>query len=931
MLAVLLLCLCASAQIPSGCLDGTVRDKVTSAPIENVDAALQDSDGRDLLQSKSNASGEILFLGLPAGRYSLRLQKQGFPTYRIGSIRIQDGSVSLVAIEMERNKTAAPASVMVAWSGEPSDPWDSDQGSRFERSSVDSLPSPRNIWALLQNQDLSSVTNHIDEGGIQTGILPLVGVNGGTWTQNGYRWDGLNITDPYSPGKPLAYPEYGSLQEFRVSRTSHSAEIPASGAEFQMASRSGGRKLHGEAEAYYLGNPLQSSNLDSRLEGFGYQTTPHFKQFPEGEFSLGGALPRLKDGSFFASLGIQHVSTVIPDFNGTPVTAVYSGLLRLDSRLRPRDQLSMLISGQIVRNSNLGAAPGIDPSSTLHGNDRYELIQGHWNHWHSNSLVWDLNFGFSHGSPTDTLQAGITKPNYTQLFTGEMTGAAPVESDSALSRFSLLGQAQAYRGGSRWNHQLAFGFDFEESLATEERRVYEGLNLFLYPGTEPSEVVEFNSPSHAKQRLRELSFYAEDRLQIFGRLFVRMGVNLDLSKASLPSQASGSGPFAPMRNFRGADSVVSWTTLSPRLGLAIPLGRRRETRFTAGYSRYYHLLPGAYADYANPTALGGSVFQWNDINHDGIFQPGEEGTLLKVFGGPFSTVDPNLKRPFTDEYELGLDHDFGRNLRAGLRLLQRDTRRLVHTVNTGVPFASYAPVKILDVGDDNIAGTSDDQILTVYNQDPGTLGQDHYLLTNPSGLNATYKGLEATLAGRPFERGSFSVSFTAYRSEGDGNPGNSEFENDYGVIGSLFDNPNTLINARGRVFFDRAYVGKIAVHYQAPWEFKLGTVICYFDGLPFGRMLIIPDLNQGPFFVMATPRGEPGGVRTEYNLNFDQRISRDFRVGSARMSVLLDVFNLLNSNQNLREFAISGPLFRQRRPTEVQNPRAFRLGLKLSF
>ncbi len=929
-----LLCLCSSAgaQIGRGWIKGEIRDKTHSAAIEGAETVLEDSDGRDVLAAKTDSSGAFLFFGLPAGRYALKVRKEGFLAYRINSIRVQDGSVSTVWVQMESNKFGSPATVVLAWPDEPSDPWRSDVGGRFSRTQMDSLPSARNIWILLQNQAPTGVTNHLDEGGIQTGILPLVATHGGTWTQNGYRWDGLNITDPFSPGKPLAYPGCENLQEFRVSGASHSAAISAPAAELQLSSRRGGRTLRGEAEAYYLGDPLQSSNLDSRLRGFGFQTTPHFKQFPEGAFSLGGSLPRLRDSSFFTSLGIQHVSRVLPDFAAQPTTDVYSGLLRLDSRLRPQDQLTVLVSGQIVRNSNLGAAAGIDPASTLHGNDRYELVQGHWSHRHSDSQIWDLSVGFSHASPTDTLQAGITKPSYARLFTGELTGAAPVESDSALSRFSLLGQGQAFLGASGlWRHQLAFGFDLEESLATEEQRVYQGLNLFLFPGNSPSEVAEFNSPSHAKQRLRELTAYAEDRMQIAG-LFIRLGLNLDSSDAFLPHQVSGAGAFAPVRDFPGANSVVSWTTLSPRIGLSLPLARiLGNTRLTAGYSRYYHILPAAYANYANPTALGGQVFQWNDSNQDGAFQPGERGILLRTFGGPYSTVDPNLKRPFTSEYRVGLEHAFGRGLRASASLLRLDTRRLVHTVNVGVPFTAYTPVQVFDPGDDNIPETSDDQILTVYNQNPGTLGQDRYLLTNPAGLNATYKGLEATLAARPFERGFFSVSFTAYKSEGDGNPGNSEFENDPTMIGSLFDNPNTLINARGRLFFDRAYMGKIATYYQAPLGFRLGSIVSYFDGLPFGRKLIIQGLNQGPFFVMATPRGEPGGFRTQYYLNFDQRIAREFGLGRVRISVLLDVFNLLNLNQNLREYDISGPLFVRRLPTELQNPRAFRLGVKLRF
>jgi hypothetical protein len=182
-----------------------------------------------------------------------------------------------------------------------------------------------------------------------------------------------------------------------------------------------------------------------------------------------------------------------------------------------------------------------------------------------------------------------------------------------------------------------------------------------------------------------------------------------------------------------------------------------------------------------------------------------------------------------------------------------------------------------------------------------------------------YRGIESAVIGNLEGHGFLSISFSAYKSEGDGNPGNSALENDPGVPGSLFENPNASINSRGRLYFDRAYVGKIAVYYAAPFGLRFGSVISYFDGLPFGRELIIPDFHQGPFFVMATPRGEPGGFRTQYNMNFDQRIAREFQLGRFRVMGIADVFNfnLLNSNKNLQESILSGRLFGQRLPLDV--------------
>jgi hypothetical protein len=82
---------------------------------------------------------------------------------------------------------------------------------------------------------------------------------------------------------------------------------------------------------------------------------------------------------------------------------------------------------------------------------------------------------------------------------------------------------------------------------------------------------------------------------------------------------------------------------------------------------------------------------------------------------------------------------------------------------------------------------------------------------------------------------------------------------------------------------------------------------------------------------MATPRGQPGGLRTQFNVIFDQRIGRDFELGRSKLSFLIDIFNVLNLNNSLREFDISGPLFPQRRPLDVQNPRVVRLGIRWNF
>jgi len=58
--------------------------------------------------------------------------------------------------------------------------------------------------------------------------------------------------------------------------------------------------------------------------------------------------------------------------------------------------------------------------------------------------------------------------------------------------------------------------------------------------------------------------------------------------------------------------------------------------------------------------------------------------------------------------------------------------------------------------------------------------------------------------------------------------------------------------------------------------------------------LFVNGFEQGPFFVRATPRGDFGAFRTQFNSTLDLRVARAFGGKWSRASVALDVFNLLN-------------------------------------
>src|SRR6202007_2402581 len=122
-----------------------------------------------------------------------------------------------------------------------------------------------------------------------------------------------------------------------------------------------------------------------------------------------------------------------------------------------------------------------------------------------------------------------------------------------------------------------------------------------------------------------------------------------------------------------------------------------------------------------------------------------------------------------------------------------------------------------------------------------------------------------------------------------------------GVVGALYVDPNTLVNASGRGVMDRAYLGKLWGKYHVPWGgIELSAIVDYLDGLVFARQLLVRGLAQGPFVIDATSRGTQlfnplSGNRAEGVVNANLRFARQFRLPAGTLGAALDIMNVANS------------------------------------
>ncbi|HZE73001.1 MAG TPA: carboxypeptidase regulatory-like domain-containing protein [Pyrinomonadaceae bacterium] len=916
-IAIGMFCSGAFAQPQTGTLVGFVRDPQHHV-ITGVDVQLSRVDvSQPVSHTITDSKGRFKFLGLPAGVYALELtvagwQGQHFSHLTIDAARTVDVNIVLRPAPPAPNKQIQSRQLLDR---------DVVVARRFGKVSMHELPTARRIWSLVENQETSTVTDRFDTGGLDTGRFELFGARGVSWTENQYMLNGFDITDPYLPGLLLTDPDFDALADVTVVRSAKPAWYSGSGVNLILTAPETPADLHGAVRVFFSNHALQADNLDARLVQLGFPGPERLQHLVDASGQLSGRLPMRKAAwPFFISVSTQQLSKTLGGF-ASPIDAhVYHWLTQLTPYRHGSKELSLLYAGQHVFNSSEGADPRNAPSATRRGNDNFHQFQTHWSSLPGTSSSLELGFGVAHAILSSGIQPGALTTSTIDLPQLTMTGAAPFSFAGTRTRYQANAQLQVVHNGPFGSHNAVFGTAFDRSNIKNRWNALGGIEQILVEGV-GAEVVRWNTPTQARQHVRDFAVFAQDAWRPAEWLAIAAGVRLENST----SQGSA------------ASNRINWTTIEPRAGFVIRLPVTGSV-LRGGFARYGHSLQGRYLDFGNAFALGGQVLQWQDANDDRQAQPSEIDRLLRVFGGPYSTVAQNLRRPLADEITVEVTKQFRGRFVTHVRFFRRDDRHLVGIVNAGVPFLSYVPSLVIDPGNDGIVGTADDQSLTLSNRKPSALGKDFFLLTNPPGYRGSDKGFEIEmlkLFARHWEAaGSFTAMHTSYPT----NPGNGVFQNDPGFIitdQSVFAasnaDPNTLLFATGRTYFDRGFTGNLSAYYEAPYDVRLGVVARYYDGLVFGRLLFVNGFEQGPFFVRATPRGDFGAFRTQFNSTLDLRVARTFDIKRSKLSVALDVFNILNFNKNTLESDLTSPNFAKRIPLAIQAPRILRLGLGWEF
>ena len=925
------------AQMGTGTVAGTLRD--TEAPLQGATVVVS-SDLGFQATAKTDARGAFL-LTLPYGRYELKVQNgrtaPSWISITIEPLQNQDLRLMVTAsgnLQIE-SQTSANAGI---WAASPNAGY----------------PTAHTFAGLMLDREPATDAQPLNYSGLGDNRLAWQSQGGSSWTGTEFKLLGMDATDSFQPGQPAILPDVDFLDQIVARSGFAQTTSTAYGSETGFFPSQPAAAWHGAFSSSDTGAALASSNLPPPADRGAVQQNEQFRWLTRDSAEAGGSLAKWAD--LFISLAGQGSSQTVPI--AAPGNNLGSRMLFGEMRLRmqagPHDQFDLLYSGSRDNLSNWGMPAGLEvlaaqrmaPSfvspygfQNLSEADQFTFLQAGWSHIASDAygvVQARYQYSITHLETTPINPAiGGSPQSSIDLLGINATGVAPLANDAAQTRqqANVFWQPSAFRA-LKARHQIVAGFGFETSSPINRFSTPSDMNLITAAGA-PAFVEEFNTPSASRSIIRASTLTFADRITLGNSFSLDLGAVADFSRGSLPAQTSPAGSFAPARAFAAQPDLISWSNISPRAGFAwlVPHGGGLVLRAT--YFRVYVPLAGRDLDFGNPNSLGGSEYQWIDRNGDGLFEPGELGPIVQRFGGPYSSIAPSLDRPYADEFDLGAQIQPLRALDLSISFFRRDDKHRLAAVDTGVPPSDFSPVTILDPGSDGIPGTFDDQTLTVYQQNPASFGQDHYVLMNPPDLRTLNKGAQAEIR-TTWRNLLLDASFVAEESLGPTNPGDAVFESDPGVVGSLYMDPNTLVNASGRSFMDRAFLGKLQGTYRLPRGIEFAAIVDYNDGLVFARQLLVTGLAQGPFVVDATHRGtilnDPlSGNRAQGVINGNLRLARQFRLPRGSLDAAVDIFNVANSAYRIQENDVSGTSFNLRLPVEIQPERFARFDLRYSF
>jgi hypothetical protein len=407
----------------------------------------------------------------------------------------------------------------------------------------------------------------------------------------------------------------------------------------------------------------------------------------------------------------------------------------------------------------------------------------------------------------------------------------------------------------------------------------------------------------------------------------------------------------PAIQIAGADAGARYNNLSPRGGVTYDLRGNGKSVLKVNAGRYYGI--GMYtATRLQPTGATTLRYAWRDVNGDNIIQRNELD-LSKFLTTPSSnynpanpsaattpaTVDPNLRNDITDEVIAGIDHEVISNFAVGVSYIYRKYHDLQNTSTTAPDRSdpsdttqSYVPVPFTAVcGNPATCGS---QVFSGVYYQRATPLHAGTILRNNTQYN-TYDGIELTGRKRLANHWMMNASLVYNRQRHYEPNANTDYLDPTnhapidlidGYESGAISQSGASTQSSGR---NAPWIGKLSAMYQLPWDINVAGNFNGHSSFPLNEYILSPN-RTGQLGTVNVYLQPFNSVRMPTLYQLDAHVDKTLSFGRRRISLNLDVFNLVNNN------VVLGQTERQNQSTannitSMLAPRVARFGLKVNF
>jgi hypothetical protein len=952
-LLALLMGTSAYAQQQTGEIFGRLADKSGAVlPGATVTVA-----GPALIQPRvvtTSETGSYRVPELPIGSYSVSFELPGFRTVVMEDIRITIGFRAQINSELELS--TVQETVTVTGESPLVDTRETGTKTAFDLASLQDIPSARDPWVMLERTP-GITMDRANIGGNQSGQQSSYISRGASTGNNKWSIDGVDITDMSATGASPMYYDFDMLEEMQVTTGGSDVTQQTGGVGINLVTRSGTDRFRGSGRYYVTDDNFQADNVTDEARAGGVGAGAPIQNIQDRGFEVGGPIVRGR-AWYWGSYGSQDIKVGVVGFYKNNAVCRPGGA-GLNPRTTPTDLLRECLETDLTTLNNYNWKVTLVPfnnnrfnfqntwaekvrsardasdlrpietawkqSAVASSFGTYGWITGPTPFWkasdqHVLSDRWLVDVLWSHVGNNFTLDLQDpalydVQPSF-EITTGRWGRSynasifmRPTNSLDVNSNYFLpntLGGDHALKFGYRWRSAHSTSINHRGGFV--EARFRNGV----------ASEADIWRDQYAESHLNTTAFYVQDTYTK-NRLTINLGLRLDRQDDEAVAAQVPENPFFPQLmpaiDFPGADAGVTWTDLSPRVGMTYDLTGDGRSIVSASFATYYGQMgPGQLSGVLASTGAVLVRYPWADANTDGFVQPNEINTSAAPLTwsaaynpanpGNFATsgrVDPDVKNDRTREFIVGFDRQLSNVIAVGGSYIYRKYDRFAwndrYVSDAAGNFirdwtsADYVAVTTTPTG---CPAGARCETYTYYQ--PASPLPARFTYTNVPDRWRTFNGLELTFQKRMADRWSMNASY-AYNDAVDTWDSPASYEDPTCVIascpGSQIYAPEAGGSGIDNVFINAKWLVKMSGTYMLPADINIAMSYSARQGYPFPQAIRTPSrANSGG--IADVHLDVLGDSRQPNYQQFDFRVDRRFQLGRVTLRPSLDLFNAPN-------------------------------------